>query len=73
MSNAPTVEQIVPELLTTSETARLCNVGQRTMWRWSRCGISPPPKKIGGAVRYSRSEILDWIAAGCPRCDGRAG
>jgi predicted DNA-binding transcriptional regulator AlpA len=66
-------ETIAPELLTTAEAARLCNVGQRSLWRWSRCGIAPRPIKIGvgprAAVRYRRSEYLAWIAAGCPRVD----
>ncbi len=69
-----TREIIVPELLTTAEAARLVNVGERTLWRWSRSGIAPRPIKIGagktGAVRYRRSEYLAWISAGCPRVDG---
>jgi predicted DNA-binding transcriptional regulator AlpA len=68
---------IVPELLTTPEAARMCNVGERTLWRWSRCGIAPEPIKIGmgktGAVRYRRDLYLNWIRAGCPRVNGRAG
>ncbi len=67
---------IVPELLTTAEAAKLVNVGERTLWRWSRCGIAPRPVKLGhgknGAVRFRRNEYLAWIAAGCPRADGRA-
>lgn len=61
-------ENIVPELLTTAEAARLCNVGERTLWRWSRSGVAPKPIKIGGtAVRYRRDEYLDWIADRCPQ------
>lgn len=69
MPNQPSVvENIVPELLTTAEAARLCNVGERTLWRWSRCGIAPAPLKIGGsAVRYRRDEYLAWIDQRCPR------
>jgi len=71
------LETIPPELLTTAEAARLVNVGERTLWRWSRCGIAPRPVKIGtgktGAVRYRRDEYLAWIRAGCPRVDGGAG
>ena len=64
---------IVPELLTAKEAARLCNIGERSLWRWSRSGIAPAPIKIGGtAVRYRRDELLAWIAAGCPRVDGMA-
>ena len=76
MASNTTPETIVPELLTTAEAARLCNVGERTLWRWSRCGIAPRPIKIGagknGAVRFRRDEYLKWIHAGCPRVDGRA-
>lgn len=75
MPSDTTPETIVPELLTTAEAARLVNVGERTLWRWSRCGIAPRPVKIGtgktGAVRYRRDEYLEWIRSGCPRVDGR--
>jgi excisionase family DNA binding protein len=66
-----TLETILPELLTTREAAKLLGIGERTLWRHSRSGAAPAPVAIGGAVRYRRSEILDWIAAGCPRIDGR--
>ena len=66
-------DTLTPELLTTAEAARLVNVGERTLWRWSRAGIAPAPIHIGGAVRYRRTEYLEWIATGCPRADGRAG
>jgi predicted DNA-binding transcriptional regulator AlpA len=64
---------IQPELLTTAEAARLAGISERAWWSWSRSGIAPAPVKIGlgtrPAVRYRRSEILDWIQAGCPRVD----
>jgi predicted DNA-binding transcriptional regulator AlpA len=74
-SSTPPAEAraIVPELLTTRQAARLCGVGERTWWRWSRSGIAPKPLKIGdnkqGAVRYSRRAIIEWLEAGCPRVD----
>jgi len=62
------------ELLTTREAAELCGIGERTLWRWSRTGVAPEALKIGagkqGAVRYSRTTLLRWIAEGCPRVDG---
>ena len=79
MSNdSPTPQAgIVPELLTTAEAARLAGVGERTFWAWSRSGLAPAPLKIGHgtrpAVRYRRSELLAWIASGCPRCNGKEG
>jgi len=70
-----TAENVAPELLKTKQAAALCGCGERTLWRWSRCGIAPRPIKIGdgrqGAVRYRRSELVAWIESGCPRCDGR--
>ncbi len=73
MANDPT-PNIIPELLTTKQVASLCNIGERTLWRWSRSGIAPKPVKIGGtAVRYRRDEYVDWIAGGCPPCDRRNG
>lgn len=62
---------IVPQLLTTKQAAKLVNVGERTLWRWSRSGIAPAPVKIGGAIRYRRDDLLEWIQADCPRTDGR--
>lgn len=63
---------IVPELMTTKETARLVNCGERTLWRWSRSGIAPAPIKINGTVvRYRRAVMMEWIADGCPRVDGK--
>ena len=76
-SSTPTTDApaIVPELLTTRQAAELCGVGERTFWRWSRCGIAPRPIKIGdgrqGAVRYFRRAIMAWLEAGCPRTNGR--
>ncbi len=61
-----TLETIRTELLTTREAAKLLGIGERTLWRHSRSGAAPAPVAIGGAVRYRRTEILDWIAAGCP-------
>jgi excisionase family DNA binding protein len=65
--------EIVPELLTTPEAAKLLNIGERTLWRHSRSGLAPAPMKIGGAVRYRRQELLDWIASGCPRVNRQKG
>jgi excisionase family DNA binding protein len=62
---------IAPELLTTREAAQFCGLGERTFWRHSHSGVAPAPVRIGGSTRYRRSDLLEWIAAGCPRCDGR--
>jgi excisionase family DNA binding protein len=53
-------------LLTTKQAAELLSIGERTLWRHSRSGIAPRPIKIGGLIRYKRSELLQWIDTGCP-------
>ena len=72
MGNTRNGSAIVPALMTTREAAQLCGLGERTLWRYSRCGIAPRPVKLGpgkqGAVRFRRSDLLAWIDAGCPRC-----
>lgn len=64
---------ITPELLTTKQAAELAAVGERTWWAWTRSGLAPKPVFIGHgtrpAVRYRRSDIMAWIADGCPRTD----
>ncbi len=68
MDGNPTLENITPELLTTAEAARLISVGERSLWRYSHDGTAPAPIRINGtAVRYRRSDLLEWIKAGCPR------
>ena len=66
--------KIVPELLSTKQAAELCGIGERTLWRWSHCGLAPKPISIGIGLRparkYRRSELTDWIDSGCPRVDG---
>ncbi len=65
--------ELQPELLTTLQAAQLAGVSERTMWSWSRSGLAPAPLKIGHglrpAVRLRKSELLSWIAAGCPRVE----
>jgi predicted DNA-binding transcriptional regulator AlpA len=70
----PQAGGIIAELLNERDAARLLGIGCRTVWRWSRSGVCPRPRKLGNgpkaSIRYSRSELLAWIASGCPRCDG---
>jgi predicted DNA-binding transcriptional regulator AlpA len=52
------------QLLTRGETAGELAVCVRTLERWARQGIGPPPVRMGPrAVRYRRSDITRWIAA----------
>jgi prophage regulatory protein len=55
------------ELLTASESAEMAGVAKRSWWRYVSSGKAPAPVRLGGAVRWRRSELADWIQAGCPR------
>ncbi|WFE71219.1 helix-turn-helix domain-containing protein [Halomonas sp. M1] len=49
------------KLLNTAEAANLLGLKKNTLeiWRWRGCG--PAYKKIGNSVRYSDSDLLDYI------------
>ncbi len=60
---------------TTTEPARLLDVGavaallgvsSRHVYRLADGGRMPRPLRLGGARRWDRAAIDDWIASGCP-------
>jgi prophage regulatory protein len=55
------------ELLTAAESADMAGVAKRSWWRYVSSGKAPAPVRLGGAVRWRRSELAEWITAGCPR------
>jgi prophage regulatory protein len=55
------------ELLTAAESAEMAGVAKRSWWRYVSSGRAPAPVRLGGAVRWRRSELAEWIQAGCPR------
>jgi excisionase family DNA binding protein len=55
------------ELLTAAEAAEMAGVAKRSWWRYVSSGKAPAPVRLGGAVRWRRSELAEWIQAGCPR------
>jgi predicted DNA-binding transcriptional regulator AlpA len=55
------------ELLTAAESAEMAGVAKRSWWRYVSSGRAPAPVRIGGAVRWRRSELAEWIQSGCPR------
>jgi len=58
-------------LLTVEAVALMLDVSKRTVYRLSDAGRMPRPVKLGGAVRWDRTAISSWIAAGCPSDDRR--
>ena len=59
--------QHLRELLTASESAEMAGVAKRSWWRYVSSGKAPAPVRLGGAVRWRKAELAEWIAAGCPR------
>ena len=60
-------------LLTAKDVAEELRVSLRHVWRMNNSGKLPRPVRIGRSVRWSRSTIIAWIAAGCPdRADWEA-
>jgi prophage regulatory protein len=59
--------QHLRELLTAAESAEMAGVAKRSWWRYVSSGKAPAPVRLGGAVRWRRSELDAWIQAGCPR------
>lgn len=58
------------ELLSAAESAEMAGVAKRSWWRYVSSGRAPAPVRLGGAggaVRWRRSELAEWIQSGCPR------
>ena len=53
--------------------ARLCaedwGVCLRTWRTWDAAGLIPRPVRVGRSVFWRKTELDQWIAAGCPRRD----
>ena len=58
---------VEPLLLKAEEVAALMAISTRTLWRLVSVDSFPQPVRIGGSVRWRKSEIENWIASGCPR------
>ena len=51
-----------PELMTTSEVARLLRVDRSTISRWRTSGTGPPVTWLSPTTpRYQRAHVLAWL------------
>jgi len=66
-TTVPTTEQA--QLVNVTAVAGMLDVSTRHVYRLKDAGLMPKPLKLGGSNRWDRNAILQWIAAGCPRCD----
>ena len=64
MSSATVSESLA--LLTVRQVAAMLGCSARHVYRLSDRGAMPRPTKLGDVlVRWNRSDIEQWIAAGC--------
>ena len=50
-----------PDLLTTHELAGRVRVCRRTIQRWARQGVGPPPIRVHGRVLYRSADLHAWL------------
>ncbi len=53
-------------LLTAKQVAALMQISTRSVWRLLSSGELIEPLRIRGNTRWRRSELEQWIDAGCP-------
>lgn len=65
-ANVTALRQVdnLPELATRSELAEFTGISVQTLARWAVSKTTGPSMtKLGGAVRYRKSDVLAWLAA----------
>jgi excisionase family DNA binding protein len=59
-------DQVAPALLDVRAVAALLNCSSRHIYRLADVGRMPAPVRLGNLVRWRRSDLDGWLAAGCP-------
>ena len=57
-----------PMFLTVKDMAALLNCSTRTVYRLIDSGLVPRPVKFGALLRWMKTNVEQWMAAGCPKC-----
>lgn len=65
------VPESAPQYLTTSQVARLLQVSEKTVYRWSEKEASMPGLWLGRTVRFPRERLMRWLR-NCEQGRGRA-
>jgi predicted DNA-binding transcriptional regulator AlpA len=55
-----------PVLVTAAQLARMLQISMRSLYRLRSGNQLPPPLRVGGFTRWRRTDIENWVAAGCP-------
>jgi predicted DNA-binding transcriptional regulator AlpA len=53
----------LPALLTGRDVARLAQLSESTIKNRRRRGLKPDYVRLGGAIRYPRQAVMDWISS----------
>lgn len=53
--------EALPELATRAEAASFLGLSVHTLARWAVEGVGPRMTKLGGAARYRKSHLLEYI------------
>jgi excisionase family DNA binding protein len=59
-------DQAAPVLLDVRAVAHLLGCSSRHVYRLADSGRMPPPVRVGALVRWRRTDLDNWLAAGCP-------
>lgn len=68
MLNSSGSDVPVAQLLDVRVVAEILGCSTRHVYRLADAAKMPAPVKLGALVRWSKSAIEEWIAAGCPSC-----
>ena len=66
MSNATQLPKTDRLALNSAELAKHLGISQRHLHTLTQTGKVPNPIRLGHSVRWARSEIESWLAAGAP-------
>lgn len=64
--------EIQAEIMTTAEAAQYCRLGKPTMERFRLTGEGAAYLKLGGAVRYRRTDLEAWLESRLTRSTSEA-
>jgi excisionase family DNA binding protein len=70
---APAPPSAEAALIDVRAVAALLNCSPRHVCRLADAGRMPAPVRIGALVRWRRTDLDSWLAAGCPATRGASG
>ncbi len=54
------------QLINVRTVAEMLGISLRQVWRLNATARLPKPIRLGGSVKWRRSEILAWLGQNCP-------